>query len=588
MLYDHNIVAVCDYVPGSLNMNAEDAPTFSSSGFLMTTGDDNICRNNVVVGGALGDAADGGAYNWEATLNEGVWKFNNNLAHNNACGLRTWQNSTKGHLIEDFITYHNGLGIFHGAYANNYRYTGGIVYGNSIEIKAASVDTNRVRMENLTLDGAGLVDYCIRVIDSPLDGLVPVFLRNLDIKGFKKAAISDEATQFLKSIDVVACTIAGTPFYFTPDASSNEVIRMQPVTGQAQRLTTAGTSNIAAFAPTVWGSGDGLKGEYFNSVDFTKPAFTRIDPNVSFNEWSSGVHHLITSNTYSVRWTGKIMAQFTESITFWLGSGGGMRLWVNGQLILDSWTDNYPDVYPATPISLTAGQQYDIKLEYFNTDDKTGMGLQWESKSMPRQYVPMSQLYSGTAVTPPPPAANQNPVANAGADQTITLPVNRVTLDGSASYDPDGTLSAYKWSYVSGPATGTMTNATAAIATAAGLVEGSYVYRLTVTDSNGATATDDVTVIVNPAPTTGGTKSGALTVTASPNPTSTRWMFVISSDSTAPITLSIYNSNGNQVVSRTGISAGSTVYAGGHLKAGTYFARIVQGYQTFNITLIKT
>jgi len=33
--------------------------------------------------------------------------------------------------------------------------------------------------------------------------------------------------------------------------------------------------------------------------------------------------------------------------------------------------------------------------------------------------------------------SNQPPIANAGADQTITLPTNIVNLDGSASTDPD-------------------------------------------------------------------------------------------------------------------------------------------------------
>ena len=47
--YDHNIVARCRFVEASLDMNAEDAPTFSSSGFALNTGDGNSCTNNVVV-----------------------------------------------------------------------------------------------------------------------------------------------------------------------------------------------------------------------------------------------------------------------------------------------------------------------------------------------------------------------------------------------------------------------------------------------------------------------------------------------------------------------------------------------------------
>ena len=47
-------------------------------------------------------------------------------------------------------------------------------------------------------------------------------------------------------------------------------------------------------------------------------------------------------------------------------------------------------------------------------------------------------------------AANISPTANAGGDQTITLPTNTVTLSGSGT-DPDGTISSYSWTKISGP-----------------------------------------------------------------------------------------------------------------------------------------
>jgi ribosomal protein L14 len=99
------------------------------------------------------------------------------------------------------------------------------------------------------------------------------------------------------------------------------------------------------------------------------------------------------------------------------------------------------------------------------------------------------------AATPP---ANQAPTANAGTDVTLTLPINSTILTGSG-YDPDGTIAGYAWSRVSGPATFVLVNASAASTGLNGLVQGVYVFRLTVTDNNGATATDDVTITVNAA-----------------------------------------------------------------------------------------
>jgi hypothetical protein len=91
--------------------------------------------------------------------------------------------------------------------------------------------------------------------------------------------------------------------------------------------------------------------------------------------------------------------------------------------------------------------------------------------------------------------SNQSPVANAGADQSITLPANSVTLTGSGT-DADGSIASYAWTKLSGGAA-TITSPSSASTTITGLVQGSYTFRLTVTDNGGATASDDVLITVN-------------------------------------------------------------------------------------------
>lgn len=94
--------------------------------------------------------------------------------------------------------------------------------------------------------------------------------------------------------------------------------------------------------------------------------------------------------------------------------------------------------------------------------------------------------------------ANVAPVANAGADKSITLPASSVTLSGSGT-DADGTITGYNWTKTAGPTSFTFSNAAVANPTVSNLVSGSYTFRLTVTDNRGGTATDNVNVIVNTA-----------------------------------------------------------------------------------------
>lgn len=103
--------------------------------------------------------------------------------------------------------------------------------------------------------------------------------------------------------------------------------------------------------------------------------------------------------------------------------------------------------------------------------------------------------------------SNTPPVANAGPDRTITLPLSSVDLSGKGT-DTDGTIASYAWSQVSGPNTASIPNNTYDTTRANGLVAGTYVFRLTVTDDDGATGTDNVTVTVEAEPTYSYTRLG--------------------------------------------------------------------------------
>lgn len=92
------------------------------------------------------------------------------------------------------------------------------------------------------------------------------------------------------------------------------------------------------------------------------------------------------------------------------------------------------------------------------------------------------------------PAANVPPVADAGADQIVTddtwpLGYEEITLDGSGSYDPDGTIVSYSWSQGGTPiAVGAAPTLSFDI--------GLYTLDLTVTDNDGAADTSSVVITV--------------------------------------------------------------------------------------------
>jgi len=96
------------------------------------------------------------------------------------------------------------------------------------------------------------------------------------------------------------------------------------------------------------------------------------------------------------------------------------------------------------------------------------------------------------------PLPNIPPVARAGADQTISLPVDSVVLNGSASSDTDGIIVSYHWRQLSGPSQSSLSNANAVTTTAGNLVAGIYQFELAVQDDSSAIARDTVAINVNP------------------------------------------------------------------------------------------
>jgi PKD domain len=97
----------------------------------------------------------------------------------------------------------------------------------------------------------------------------------------------------------------------------------------------------------------------------------------------------------------------------------------------------------------------------------------------------------------PSGSTNKSPIANAGQDQIIFLPIDSVMLDGSNSFDPDGTIISFEWSKISGPQSFFINSAAIARTVVRNLASGTYQLELKVTDNSGLTAKDTVQVVVN-------------------------------------------------------------------------------------------
>jgi fibronectin type 3 domain-containing protein len=153
-------------------------------------------------------------------------------------------------------------------------------------------------------------------------------------------------------------------------------------------------SNVVSATTQTAGAGTGLLATYFDNMDLTGPTVSRTDATVNF-DWGTGSPASgIGADTFSARWTGQAQAVESGSYRFRTVSDDGVRLWVNGQLLINNWTNHAPTTNTSAAVTLTAGQKYDIKLEYYENGGGAVMKLQWQRPGQTTYAViPQAQLY---------------------------------------------------------------------------------------------------------------------------------------------------------------------------------------------------
>jgi PKD domain len=160
------------------------------------------------------------------------------------------------------------------------------------------------------------------------------------------------------------------------------------------------------------------------------------------------------------------------------------------------------EVYEEIISSPTKKKEIQLKAEVVAS---TGVGSLANGTVIADFYLPYSCCSDCSpiqfVIQEPPP--NQPPVARPGDSISIELPQDSVTLDGFASDDPDGTIQTYLWEVVSKPdeADDPVIHTADLFKTlVTGLVEGRYIFKLTVTDNDGATNTAPINIEVLPKP----------------------------------------------------------------------------------------
>ncbi len=153
-----------------------------------------------------------------------------------------------------------------------------------------------------------------------------------------------------------------------------------------------GTANISWAKQVALPVGTGLTGTYFDNSDLTNQKLSRLDSSLNFNWGSGSPSSVITADTFSARWSGRLLAKTTEAYTLTTQSDDGIRVWLNGNLIINNWT-NHAATYNSATVNLSQGQFYTIKVEYYDNTGSAVAKLLWSTPTIAQQVIPTANLF---------------------------------------------------------------------------------------------------------------------------------------------------------------------------------------------------
>ncbi len=318
-------------------------------------------------------------------------------------GLTDWEEYQLG--LDPFNPYSNGQQDAYGNAMTDYAYvTSKLPQQNIITI--AATDPTAVQPDpGQPATATGL--YTVTRGGFPLKNLVV----NLGIGG-PGPGFAQAGTDYtiLPTAVFLSPGFSSQTIALTPKANTNlqapVIAQLHLMSGSGYAVGTQNTASVVIY-PSPTATGDGLRGVYYtnsstnysstNNFNPNNIATNRVDPVIDFT-WTNGTSPNLSNAPYSVRWTGQVQPQFSETYMFGVRSDDGCKLWVNDQLLINKWQSQSATDF-TNSITLQAGTRYDIRLEYLQTGGAAQAHLYWYSPSQPSNVIPSICLYSTNSYT---------------------------------------------------------------------------------------------------------------------------------------------------------------------------------------------
>ncbi|MDX1961978.1 MAG: lamin tail domain-containing protein [Pirellulales bacterium] len=313
--------------------------------------------------------------------------------------------------VSGYLVYRNGVLIGNTPYATyidqtvlpgvNYSYT--VAAFNADQY--ASAPSSAVVVKLLGITG---------IAETTSTTLVVTFSESLT----NAAATTAANYSLAPSINITSATLGGDQRTVTLTLASplttgtSYQLMISNVTAISGNILPSGTR--VGFTPNL--SGGGLRGAYYDELNFINFFANRNDPTINFSWGGIAPIAGMGTDNFSVRWTGAVQPRFSGTYTFYTLSDDGVRLSIDNQSLVDNWT-YHGDTENSGSIYLQAGQLYEVKLEFFQGGGGATMALSWAGPNVGKQLIASNRMFTVPAV----PASASGLTAMAASTSSVRL-----------------------------------------------------------------------------------------------------------------------------------------------------------------------
>lgn len=137
----------------------------------------------------------------------------------------------------------------------------------------------------------------------------------------------------------------------------------------------------------------GLMGQYYYDAFFQKLAFSRLDDKVNFT-WGTGKLATHTTDYVTIRWSGLVKPDRTDTYHFYVEADDNARLWIDDDLMLDHWHETGAMFDPSRGLAMKKNRLYEVVLEYREIRGEAHARLMWKNSYFNMTVITSNYLYA--------------------------------------------------------------------------------------------------------------------------------------------------------------------------------------------------